>query len=137
LKKGPRNFQLTKKQIMWDENPCIALIFNELTDREAFSALYIADKEKERVISTINHELTTPINGISSLLEACIDLSTNKEQREYLRNCQSCTKLLLYLVQSIVDLSKCRQGIFALNCKEFNLSEFLNETKALFTYQAK
>ena len=46
-----------------------ALIFINLSPKDALRALKIADDEKEKVISTVTHELRTPINGMLGLLD--------------------------------------------------------------------
>ena len=94
---------------MWNQKLAFALIFISLSSKEAMRALKIADEEKDKVISTISHELRTPINGILGLLDLIEKEIISQEGKEYLSNCLSCTKLLQHFVDSIIDLASIRK----------------------------
>jgi len=61
-----------------------ALIFINLSPKDTLRALKIADDEKEKVISTVTHELRTPINGLLGLLDLLEKEVSSKKGNEYL-----------------------------------------------------
>ena len=128
-------FQIIIRKISWNFKPSFAFIFNDLTDKEMVVALTLADQQKENVIATVSHELRTPINGIIGLLNMSLEKCNNPEQLEHLTHCKSVSKLLLYLVNSILDLSQVRQNKLKVVKNNFNLYEMLEEIKALYTFQ--
>ena len=68
--KGKKDrFEIHIKSIYWNQQMAFALIFINLSPKDALRALKIADDEKEKVISTVTHELRTPINGMLGLLD--------------------------------------------------------------------
>jgi len=130
-------YQIIVRRIQWDLKPSYAFIINDLTDREMISALTLADQQKDQVIATVSHELRTPINGILGLLNMSLEKATDEEQIDYLNHCKSCSKLLLYLVNSILDLSQLRHNKLKILKDSFSLDEMLEELKALYTFQAE
>jgi len=57
----------------WDSVDSLVCIINNVTANYNLMSLKIADKNKDKVISTISHELRTPINGIFGLIEMIED----------------------------------------------------------------
>lgn len=61
---------------------------------------------KNNFFASMSHEIRTPINTIIGLNEMILRESKEKETREYARNIQSASKMLLSLVNDILDLSQ-------------------------------
>jgi signal transduction histidine kinase len=55
--------------------PCLAIIFENLSDKELKTAVTLADEKRDRIIATVSHELRTPINGILGLLKMSLERS--------------------------------------------------------------
>jgi len=55
----------------------------------------------------------------------------------YLDHCKSCSKLLLYLVNSILDLSQIRHNGLKVVKDKFNLDQCLEEVKSLYIYASQ
>jgi len=73
---------------------------------EAESAL----KSKTDFLSTINHELRTPLNGVIGLGNICLDKNKDPELDAHLKNVVSSGKLLLSLVNNVLDFAKIESG---------------------------
>ena len=93
------------RRIVWDFKPCFSLFINDVTEKGLVVALSYADKQKENLIATVSHELRTPINGVMGMINLARDLATDMSQQEYLKHAISCCKLLLYLVNAILDIN--------------------------------
>ncbi len=98
-------------------------------------ALKFADEQKDKVIATVSHELRTPINGILGLLEMVKARVTDQVSTMYLDNCKSCSSLLLYLVNSILDLSQLRNNSLTIVKNPFKLDQLLEEIRTLYLFQ--
>lgn len=63
-------------------------------------------ESKNTFFASMSHEIRTPINTIVGLNEMILRESSEDETKEYARNIQSASKMLLNLVNDILDLSQ-------------------------------
>ncbi|WP_421190495.1 ATP-binding protein [Aeromonas enteropelogenes] len=87
----------------------------ELELREARASAEQAMQARSRFLATMSHELRTPISGMHGMLELLRMSSLDEDQRYLLRNVESSTNNLLYLVNDILDFSKMEAGQFQLD----------------------
>jgi signal transduction histidine kinase/ActR/RegA family two-component response regulator len=91
-----------------------------------------ANKAKSDFLATVSHEIRTPMNaiiGVSQMLEAT---KLTENQRNYLKNIQSSSTVLLNLINDILDFSKIEAGKLDLICDYFNLPALLDRVKTMF-----
>ncbi|MDR1617768.1 MAG: response regulator [Treponema sp.] len=91
-----------------------------------------ANKAKSDFLATVSHESRTPMNaiiGVSRMLEAT---ELAESQRNYLKNIQSSSTVLLNLINDILDFSKIEAGKLELVCDYFDLPALLGRIKAMF-----
>ena len=131
------HYEIKIRKITWDQISSYTLIFNDVSERQMVTALKLADQHKDRIIATISHELRTPINGTVGLLEMISARVTDEVSRTYLTYCKNCSKLLLYLVNSILDLCQLKDGFLTAMKTSFSLEELLDEIKSLYLYQCQ
>jgi PAS domain S-box-containing protein len=87
-----------------------------------------ADRAKTAFLSTISHELRTPLNSIIGFTEIVLrELSgpLNDEQRRQLSIVQDSSRLLLDLINEILDLSRIEAGRMQFSREAFDLAEVL------------
>jgi len=87
-----------------------------------------ADRAKTAFLSTISHELRTPLNSIIGFTEIVLrELSgpLNEEQRRQLTIVQDSSRLLLDLINEILDLSRIEAGRMQFSLEPFDLAELL------------
>jgi CheY-like chemotaxis protein len=92
-----------------------------------------ANKAKSDFLATVSHEIRTPMNaiiGISQMLEAT---DMTEGQRNYLKNIQSSSNVLLNLINDILDFSKIEAGKLELICDYLNFPALLDRIKTMFT----
>ncbi|MDQ6956778.1 MAG: ATP-binding protein, partial [Mariprofundaceae bacterium] len=102
----------------------------KLTDSEtklhqAIQQAEQANRAKSEFLSTISHELRTPIHGIiglQKLIAEDVD-QLSSEQRENLMLAQQSAKSLRALVNDVLDLAKIESGKMDLVSKKFNLKQ--------------
>jgi two-component system sensor histidine kinase RpfC len=102
--------------------------------REAAEA---ANLEKTRFLSTMSHEMRTPLNGVIGINELLFGTALNPEQRELLASSQSSAQLMLSLVNNVLDISKIESGRLELEHIEFDLHKLLHTTIRPLRLQAE
>jgi len=103
---------------------------HKLTDSEiklhqAIQQAEQANRAKSEFLSTISHELRTPIHGIIGLQKLISEGAEqlNAEQRENLKLAQQSARSLRALVNDVLDLAKIESGKMDLVKKEFDLKQ--------------
>ncbi|HEX8186000.1 MAG TPA: ATP-binding protein [Blastocatellia bacterium] len=97
--------------------------------QEANEKLKQVDEMKSRFISTIAHEVRTPLNAITGLASL---LSRNKSepltprQRETVERLEKSITLLIQLVNDLLDLSRLQARRMQIKVQEFDVAELLD-----------
>jgi len=134
------SYEIRLTKIIWDGESAYALIFQTTLSKQQGTTLDViksAEEEKEKMIATVSHELRTPINGILGLVEMVSARTTDPQALIYLDNCKSCSKLLLYLVNSILNLSQFRNNKLAFNKEFLSLGRYLEEIRSLYLFSSQ
>jgi signal transduction histidine kinase len=93
---------------------------------QANMALFEMDRLKSDFLTTMTHELRTPLNsiiGFSEVLASNEKLS--EKERRYAANIQSSGKMLLGLINDILDLAKIESGKMELHPEEFSVHDVI------------
>ncbi|OCX51647.1 hypothetical protein BEL04_16635 [Mucilaginibacter sp. PPCGB 2223] len=72
---------------------------------QAFKELEVADKEKDRILRAVAHDLRNPIGGIASLTALMLMEEMDTEQKELLELIQSATNNSLELINEILEVT--------------------------------
>lgn len=101
-------------------------------------------KENERLIasqnnffSSMSHEIRTPINTIIGLNEMILRENVSDEVAEDAANIQSASKLLLSLINDILDMSKFESGQMRLTETDYHPGDMLSEVVGMLWLRAK
>ncbi len=95
-----------------------------------------SDLLKSAFLANMSHEIRTPMNailGFSDLLAT--DDYSNDEKREFVEMIRSSGKLLLNLINDIIDISKIEAGELKIQHTSFKLSPVLDELFHTFRQQ--
>ena len=128
------HYEIKIRETTWDQLPAYAIIFNDVSEKQLVTALKIADEQKDRIIATVSHELRTPINGTLGLLDMISVRVSDTISQTYINYCKNCNQLLLYLVNSILDLSRINQNHLQIIKENFVLDDLLEELQSLYLY---
>ncbi len=96
-----------------------------------------ANKMKSEFLANMSHEIRTPLNaivGFSSILKEKVE--DNKEFTEYLDNIIQSSKVLLNLINDILDLSKVEAGRMVIDLRPVYLKNLIKEIQAIFLMKA-
>lgn len=84
-------------------------------------------KSKDVFFASMSHEIRTPINSIVGLNELILREDPSREIQGYAKNIQNSSKILLSLVNDILDLSQLEIQKMELVDVEYNISDMLHE----------
>jgi PAS domain S-box-containing protein len=96
-----------------------------------------ANRMKSEFLANMSHEIRTPLNaivGFSTILQE--KTGGNKLFIEYLGNIIQSSKVLLSLINDILDLSKVEAGRMAITYSPVNIQSLLKEILSIFSMKA-
>ena len=89
--------------------------------------LYEANRLKSDFLANMSHELRTPLNSIIGFSEVLQGIdSLNDKQRRYASNIQKSGRLLLEMINDILDLAKVEAGKMDVKSSEFDLGRLVS-----------
>ena len=95
------------------------------------------NKAQNHFFSSMSHEIRTPINTIVALNEMILRENINDEVAEDAANIQSASKMLLHLINDILDMSKFASGQMKLTPVVYNPGDMLSEIVGMLWIRAK
>ena len=104
---------------------------------EALKQANKLNKIKTDLISTVAHELRTPLSAIVGFTELIILKTTDEEIRDYASTANSGANQLGIIIDNILNLAKVDAGIFESKIESVELKTFIENTVALFTQVAR
>lgn len=96
----------------------------------------IAEQEKvahtrTRFLSTLNHELRSPLSGIMGMVSLLKETCLSEDQRHYIENIENSSAMLLELVNDMLDVSKLKSGKFEFEKIQFSMAEVIKQASEL------
>jgi signal transduction histidine kinase len=91
---------------------------------QANMALFEMNRLKSDFLATMSHELRTPLNSIIGFSEVLASSDTlNDRQRRYASNILSSGKMLLAMINDILDLAKIESGKMEVRAEDFSIRD--------------
>lgn len=85
-------------------------------------------KSREQLISTVSHDLRTPLNTITGYTELIENTPITDKQARYLKNVKSASEYVGNLVSDLLDFSKLEAGKLNIESVPFVVSTLIQET---------
>lgn len=84
-----------------------------------------ADQAKSRFLAVMSHEMRTPLNGITGVLQLLRDTPLDDQQRTLIDTADRSGEVLLDLINDVLDISKMEAGKLHLNTVDFEPRDLL------------
>lgn len=109
---------------------------NEMV-REQNKKIEELNKAQNRFFSSMSHEIRTPINTIIGLNEMILREEVSDEVVEDARNIQNASKILLALINDILDMSKMESGKMDIVTEVYDVGDSLSDIVNMIWVRAK
>ena len=103
---------------------------------DALSRAEAANLAKRRFISVVSHEMRTPLNAVIGMADLLRDTPLNREQADMLQTLRGASRVMLGLVEDVLDFSKSEAGKLTLEQTDFDLHALVNSTSRIIAAQA-
>ena len=103
---------------------------------DAVNAAQSANRAKSTFLSSMSHDIRTPMNAIIGFTTLAIANVANTEKvQDYLAKILSSSNHLLSLINDVLDMSRIESGKIQLEEQEVNLSDVLHDIKTIISGQ--
>ena len=96
-----------------------------------------ADLAKDRFLATVSHEIRTPINGVLGMIELLLSSGLDANQRQFASTARESSKILLTIIDDLLDLSKLEAGRLTLESLPFHLRDTVGHVVEIMTPKAQ
>lgn len=95
--------------------------------RAAKDAAESANRLKTEFLTNVSHELRTPINGVLGMTDLMLSTNLDEEQTEYSTAVRDSTRVLLSVIEDILNFSELETGRLRLKLASFDVRSVLDD----------
>ena len=134
--KEKRAAELIEANLELIKNEEKILAFNAELEKRVSEGTARADSAnvaKSEFLANMSHEIRTPMNGVLGYADLLGLMVKDKTQKEYIESIKSSGRILLTLINGILDLSKIEAGRLELQFEYVNSESYFSEFERIFS----
>lgn len=130
--------ELSIERVETDDETFFVSFIRDISDRkqaerelvDARDRALAGEKTKSRFLAIMSHEMRTPLNGLLGMLDLMRQTKTDQKQRFYIENMEFSGRVLLDLINNVLDLTKLETDVDVLNNSSFDPERLIQEVMA-------
>lgn len=142
---GERHYAVSFVDTVFREQPVLIGTLSDVTEQRRFEleqrkarlAAESANRAKDVFLTTVSHEMRTPLYGTLASIELLSAQTLGDDHRYYVDVMESSTRNLLDLINDLLDYSRIQVGRFELNARDCTLLKELEAVGLSFTGRAR
>ena len=124
-----------------DEVGVLITAFNQLLEKQEVQAKQLkeakqradaSNRAKGDFLANMSHEIRTPMNAVIGMSQLLLQTELNEQQQDYLHKVLHASRMLLGIINDILDLSKIESGRLELEERTFELNEVIEQMATMF-----
>ena len=96
-----------------------------------------ANNRKSEFLANMSHEIRTPMNAIIGFTDLLEEQVKEPVLRNYVQSVKNSSKVLLTIINDILDLSKVEAGKMNIEISPTNINDIANELRSIFSLKAR
>jgi CheY-like chemotaxis protein len=132
-----KQYEIKFNPILFSGTPALMILIRDMTEKEMLKRYEIEEENKVRALASISHEFRTPLNGIIAMLDLLKEKVHDDLENNFIKPAKSSARLLLFLVNDILDLHQINQKKMNLFPVAFNLKAAIIDCFDLIAIQAR
>jgi signal transduction histidine kinase/CheY-like chemotaxis protein len=136
-KKRNRNCEVRVSPFLDGNEIYMAIMIEDTTNHDQFIRLKEKNRYKKSLMMTISHELRTPLNCIIAMLDCLKSEISVGLAEEYVSPALASAKLLINLINDILDWGQIKAGKLRLTIQKVALKKEMQATLDLLSIQAR
>ncbi|MBF0132393.1 MAG: response regulator [Magnetococcales bacterium] len=94
-------------------------------------------RAKESFLVNMSHEIRTPMNGVLGMAELALKTSLTQKQRHYIDTIYRSGRVLLRIINDVLDLSKIHAGHMSLEIQMFDLGVLVRDVTDILAHRVR
>jgi len=131
--------------LVQDERKVIVYISDRTRERavqdtlaEALQIAQVANDAKSTFLSSVSHDIRTPMNAIIGFVELLREEADNPDHvRDYVQRIDAASQHLLGLINDVLDMNRIESGSATLTLSEVNLADIIDGINAIIRPQTR
>ncbi|CDW83581.1 multi-sensor hybrid histidine kinase [Stylonychia lemnae] len=125
-------FTLKQQELQFQSKPFMLILFNRITSFIKYEKLKMENNFYEMITATVSHDMRTPINAIMGIIESLDPFISKQEGKKLLQIVDNSSKILLFLVNDILDFFQIKNGKFKINYDKVKIRKPIQELIDMF-----
>ncbi len=108
----------------------------ELELHQSKEAAEAANRAKSDFLATMSHEIRTPLGAMLGNIDMLEASQLSRQQLEYLHDCKAASRMLLQVINDVLDYSKIEAGKLELESEIFSIASMAIQLVRIFSASA-